>query len=248
MFDLTGKVAFVTGGSRGIGRACAVALAERGCRVVISYVGGEAAAAETVALIESAGGQAEAIKFDVADMEATEQAVAETAKRLGRLDILVANAGISIDGLLIRLKESDLDRTLAVNVKGALACAKAAIKPMVRTKGGRIIFISSVVGESGNAGQAAYAASKGALLGVAKTLAREYASRAITVNSVTPGYIETDMTHALNDEQQKAMLTGVPLARPGKASEVAAAVVFLASDEAAYITGHTMRVNGGMYM
>lgn len=248
MFDLTGKVAFVTGGSRGIGRACALALAERGARVVISYVGGEAAAAETVAQIESNGGQAEAVKFDVADMEATEQAVSETAKRLGRLDIMVANAGISIDGLLIRLKEADLDRTLAVNVKGALACAKAAIKPMVRTKGGRIIFVSSVVGESGNAGQAAYAASKGALLGVAKTLAREYASRAITVNAVTPGFIETDMTHALNEEQQKAMLVGVPLARPGTAQDVAAAVVFLASDEASYITGHTMRVNGGMYM
>jgi 3-oxoacyl-[acyl-carrier protein] reductase len=248
MFDLSGKVAFVTGGSRGIGRACAVALAQSGCRVVISYVGGEAAAAETVATIEAAGGQAEAIKFDVSNMEATEQAVAETAKRLGRLDIMVANAGISIDGLLIRMKEADLDRTLAVNVKGALACAKAAIKPMVRTKGGRIIFISSVVGETGNAGQAAYAASKGALLGVAKSLAREYASRAITVNAVTPGYIETDMTHALNDEQQRAMLTGVPLARAGTAREVAAAVVFLASDEAAYITGHTMKVNGGMYM
>lgn len=248
MFDLSGKVAFVTGGSRGIGRACAVALAERGCRVVISYVGGEAAAAETVALIEAAGGQAEAIKFDVANMEATEQAIADTAKRLGRLDIMVANAGISIDGLLIRMKEADLDRTLAVNVKGALACAKAAIKPMVRTKAGRIIFISSVVGESGNAGQAAYAASKGALLGVAKSLAREYASRAITVNAVTPGYIETDMTHALNEEQQRAMLTGVPLSRPGTAQEVAAAVVFLASDEAAYVTGHTLKVNGGMYM
>ncbi len=248
MFDLSGKVAFVTGGSRGIGRACATVLAKQGCRVVISYVGGEAAAAETVALIEAAGGQAEAVKFDVANMEATEQAVAETAKRLGRLDIMVANAGISIDGLLIRMKEADLDRTLAVNVKGALACAKAAIKPMVRTKGGRIIFISSVVGESGNAGQAAYAASKGALLGVAKSLAREYASRAITVNAVTPGYIETDMTHALNEDQQRAMLTGVPLARPGTAQEVAAAVAFLASDEAAYVTGHTLKVNGGMYM
>lgn len=248
MFDLSGKVAFVSGGSRGIGRATATALAARGCRVVISYVGGETAAAETVGAIEAAGGQAEAVRFDVADMQAAEDAVTEVAKRLGRLDILVANAGISIDGLILRLKEADLDRTLAVNVKGALACAKAAIKPMVKLKSGRIIFISSVVGETGNAGQVAYAASKGAMLGAMKSLAREYASRAITVNAVTPGYVATDMTHALNDEQQKAMLSGVPLARPATANEIAAAVVFLASDEAAYITGHALKVNGGMYM
>lgn len=248
MFDLNGKVAFVSGGSRGIGRATAVALAARGCRVVISYVGGEAAAAETVAAIEAAGGHAEAVRFDVADMQAAEDAVSEVAKRLGRLDILVANAGISVDGLILRMKEADLDRTLAVNVKGALACAKAAIKPMVRLKSGRIIFISSVVGETGNAGQVAYAASKGALLGAMKSLAREYASRAITVNAVTPGYVATDMTHALNEEQQRAMLAGVPLARPATAEEIAAAVVFLASDEAAYVTGHALKVNGGMYM
>jgi 3-oxoacyl-[acyl-carrier protein] reductase len=248
MFDLSGKVAFVSGGSRGIGRATAIALASRGCRVVISYVGGEAAAVETVAAIEAAGGHAEAVRFDVADMQAAEDAVSEVAKRLGRLDILVANAGISVDGLILRMKEADLDRTLAVNVKGALACAKAAIKPMVRLKAGRIIFISSVVGETGNAGQVAYAASKGALLGAMKSLAREYASRAITVNAVTPGYVATDMTHALNEEQQQAMLSGVPLARPATAAEIAAAVVFLASDEAAYVTGHALKVNGGMYM
>ncbi len=248
MFDLSGKVAFVTGGSRGIGRACAQALAGRGCRVVITYVGGEAAAVETVAAIEAAGGCAEAERFDVADMAAAEEAVAATAKRLGRLDILVANAGVSLDGLLIRMKESDLDRTLGVNVKGALACAKAAIKPMIRAKGGRIIFMSSVVGENGNVGQTAYAASKAALLGVTKTLAREYAARNITVNAVTPGYIETDMTDALNGEQRQAMLAGVPLARPGTAQEVAAAVTYLASEEAAYVTGHILRVNGGMYM
>ena len=273
MFDLSGKVAFVTGGSRGIGRACAQALAGRGCRVVITYVGGEAAAVETVAAIEAAGGCAEAERFDVADMAAAEEAVADdvvgyivldaqvigtmhrhaeavaaTAKRLGRLDILVANAGVSLDGLLIRMKESDLDRTLGVNVKGALACAKAAIKPMIRAKGGRIIFMSSVVGENGNVGQTAYAASKAALLGVTKTLAREYAARNITVNAVTPGYIETDMTDALNGEQRQAMLAGVPLARPGTAQEVAAAVTYLASEEAAYVTGHILRVNGGMYM
>ncbi len=246
MFDLSGKVAVVTGGSRGIGRACAKSLAARGAHVVITYVGGEQAAAQTVADIEAAGGKAEAERFDVADMTAAETAIAEVAKRLGRLDILVANAGISIDGLLLRLKEEDLDRTLAVNLKGAIACAKAAIKPMMRTKAGRIVFLSSVVGEMGNAGQTSYAASKAGLIGAAKSLAREYASRQITVNCVTPGYIETDMTGDLNEAQRQAMLTGVPLGRPGTADEVAAAVTFLASPEAAYVTGHVLRVNGGM--
>jgi 3-oxoacyl-[acyl-carrier protein] reductase len=248
MFDLHGKVAIVTGGSRGIGRACAKALAAQGAHVVLTYVGGEQAAMDAVAEIAAAGGKAEAARFDVADMSATEQAVTEIGRRLGRLDILVANAGISLDGLLLRLKEEDLDRTLAVNLKGAVACAKAAIKPMIKSRAGRIILLSSVVGEMGNAGQTSYAASKGALLGVAKSLAREYASRNITVNSITPGYIQTDMTHALTQEQQTAMLSGVPLGRAGSADEVAAAVVFLASDEAAYITGHTLRVNGGMLM
>lgn len=248
MFGLKGKVAIVTGGSRGIGRASAKALARQGAHVVITYVGGEQAAAHTVAEIENAGGRAEAERFDVSDMAATERAIGEVAKRLGRLDILVANAGISLDGLLLRLKEEDLDRTLAVNLKGALASAKAAIKPMIRSKAGRIIFISSVVGERGNEGQTCYAASKAALLGAAKSLSREYASRKITVNAVTPGYIETDMTGDLNDGQRQAMLAGVPLARPGTADEVAAAVVYLASEEAAYVTGHVLRVNGGMHM
>jgi 3-oxoacyl-[acyl-carrier protein] reductase len=248
MFDLTGKVAVVTGGSRGIGRACAMALATSGAKVVITYVGGEQAAADTVAAIEDKGGYAEAERFDVADLTAAEKALGDVAKRLGGLDILVANAGISKDSLLLRLKEEDLDRILAVNVKGAIACAKACIKPMIKGKGGRIIFVSSVVGETGNSGQTAYAASKGALLGASKSIAREYASRGITVNCVTPGYIETDMTGALNDQQREAMLVGVPLGRAGTAEEVAATVVFLASNEAAYITGHTLRVNGGMLM
>jgi 3-oxoacyl-[acyl-carrier protein] reductase len=248
MFDLQGKVAIVTGGSRGIGRASAKALAACGAHVVITYVGGEQAAAATLEEIQSAGGSAEAERFDVANMAAAEQAVSDVAKRLGKLDILVANAGVSLDGLLLRLREEDLDRTLAVNLKGAIACARAAIKPMMKNRDGRIIFLSSVVGEMGNAGQVAYAASKGGLLGAAKSLAREYASRRITVNAITPGYIETDMTHALNEQQQAAMLTGVPLGRAGTAAEVAAAVVFLASNEAAYITGHTLRVNGGMLM
>jgi 3-oxoacyl-[acyl-carrier protein] reductase len=248
MFDLTGKVALVTGGSRGIGRATAEALARQGARIVLSYVGNEAAAVEAVEAIRRGGREAEAVRFDVGDGKAAEQAIADLAKRLGRLDILVSNAGISIDGLLLRLKEEDFDRILAVNLKGAVACARAAIKVMMRAKAGRVIFLSSVVGEMGNAGQTAYAASKAALLGVTKCLAKEYASRGITVNSITPGYVDTDMTSALNDEQRKAVLDGIPLGRTGTAPEVAAAAVYLASDEAAYVTGQALRVNGGMYM
>ena len=248
MFDLNGKVCLVTGGSRGIGRACAEALAARGAHVVIGYAGNEAAAREAAAACEALGGTAELCQFDVSQTAAAEAAVAEVAKRLGRLDVLVLSAGISLDGLLLRLKDDDFDRTLAVNLKGAVACARGALKPMMRAKGGRIIFVSSVVGEMGNVGQTAYAASKAALLGVAKSLAREYASRNITVNAVTPGFIETDMTRDLPEEAKTAMLSAVPLGRSGTAAEVAAAVVFLASDEASYVTGHALRVNGGMYM
>lgn len=248
MFELTGKVAIVTGASRGIGRAVAETLARQGAHVVVGYVSGAEAAREVVEAIVGGGGKAEAMRLDVADTAATEKAIAEAAKRLGRLDIVVANAGISIDALLLRLKDEDLDRILAVNVKGTVACARAAIKVMMRARTGRIVMMSSVVGETGNAGQTAYAASKAALLGVAKSLAREYASRGITVNAVTPGYIETDMTGALTDEQRQAMLGGIPLSRAGSPAEVASAVAYLASDEAGYITGHTLRVNGGMYM
>jgi len=244
MFDLTGKVCLVTGGSRGIGRACAEALAKQGAHVVIGYAGNEAAARETA----EACGKAEILQIDVSNTAAAEAAVAETAKRLGRLDVLVASAGISVDALLLRLKDDDFDRILSVNLKGAVACSRAAIKTMMRAKTGRIIFLSSVVGEMGNVGQTAYAASKAALLGVAKSLAREYASRGITVNAVTPGFIETDMTRGLPDEAKTAMLSAVPLGRPGTPADVAGAVVFLASNEAAYVTGQTLRVNGGMYM
>jgi 3-oxoacyl-[acyl-carrier protein] reductase len=248
MFDLSGKVALVTGGSRGIGRATAEALARQGARVVVSYVGNEAAAAEAVEAIRKSGREAEAVRFDVADGAAAEQAIGELVKRLGRLDVLVSNAGISIDALLLRVKEEDLDRVLAVNLKGAIACARASIKAMLRAKTGRVIFVSSVVGEMGNAGQTAYAASKAALLGVTKSLAKEYASRGITVNSITPGYVDTDMTNALNDEQRKNVLDGIPLGRTGTPAEIAAAAVYLASNEAAYVTGQVLRVNGGMYM
>jgi 3-oxoacyl-[acyl-carrier protein] reductase len=248
MFDLASKVALITGGSRGIGRAIGEALAAQGAHVVLGYASGEARAREAVEAITAKGGKAEAVRIDVSDGAATEQTIAEVAKRLGRLDILVANAGISIDGLLLRLGDDDFDRVLSVNLKGAVASARAAVKVMMRAKKGRIIFISSVVGESGNAGQTAYSASKAALLGVAKSIAREYASRNITVNAVTPGFIDTDMTAALNDQQKAAIAQGIPLGRTGTAQEVAAAVAFLASDEAAYVTGHALRVNGGMHM
>ena len=248
MFDLSGKVAIVTGASRGIGRAIAEALASQGAHVVVNYVRGEQQAREVVEAITARGGRAEAVGFDVGDMKAAEDAIAEISKRLGRLDILVANAGIAIDGLLLRVKEEDLDRIFAVNVKGALACARGATKTMMRARTGRVIFLSSVVAEMGNAGQAAYSASKAALIGLTKTLAREYASRGITVNAVAPGFIDTDMTTSISAEMKDGMLKSIPLGRTGRAEEVAAAVAFLAADEASYVTGQTLRVNGGMYL
>lgn len=248
MFDLKGKVAIVTGGSRGIGRAVCEALASHGATVVVGYATGEGAAQETVQRIVAAGGKAEPLRIDVANGPEAEQSIADAAKRLGRLDILVANAGISIDGLLLRQKEEDFDRILAVNLKGAVATARAAVKTMMRAKTGRIVFVSSVVGEMGNAGQTAYSASKAALLGVAKSIAREYASRNITVNAVTPGFVDTDMTRALTDDQRTQIAAQIPLGRTATATEIAAAVLFLASDEAGYITGQALRVNGGMYM
>jgi len=248
MFDLTGKVVIVTGGSRGIGRSAAEALAAQGAYVVLSYVRGEAEARAAVEAIQAKGGKAEAIGFDVADMAAAEAAITDAAKRLGRLDALVANAGISVDGLLLRVKEDELDRLFAVNVKGSIACARAAIKVMMRARTGRVVFLSSVVGEMGNVGQTAYAATKAALLGVTKSLAREYASRGITVNAVTPGFIETDMTSTITAEMKESFLKGIPLGRMGRSEEVAAAIAFLCSDEASYVTGQTLRVNGGMYV
>jgi 3-oxoacyl-[acyl-carrier protein] reductase len=248
MFELNDKVALVTGGSRGIGRGICEALAQQGAHVVVSYVRGAEAAAAVVAGIVAAGGSAEALGFDVADMRAAQAAVAGVAGRLGRLDILVANAGIALDGLALRIKEPDLDRVLAVNVKGSLACAQGALRIMMRARRGRLVLISSVVGEMGNAGQAAYAVSKAALLGLTKTLAREYASRNITVNAVAPGFIETDMTAGVSEARREQMLLGIPLGRPGQIGEVAAAVAFLCSDEASYITGQTLRVNGGLYL
>jgi len=248
MFDLTGKYAFVTGGSRGIGAATAKALASRGAHVVIGYLSGEAAATAVAEEITAQGGAAETARIDAGSFEDSERVVQELGKRLPRLDILVLSAGIALDGLMLRLREEDLDKTLAVNLVGAIAAAKAALRVMMKNRHGRVIFLSSVVGEAGNAGQTSYAASKAGLLGVTKSLAREYAARGITVNAVTPGFVSTDMTSALSKEQQEAMLSGVALGRPGTPEEIAAAVVYLASDEAGYVTGHALRVNGGMYM
>lgn len=248
MFKLDGKVALVTGGSRGIGRACAEALAEQGATVVVSYVKGEAQAREVADAITAKGGKAEIVGFDVADPKACEAAVEDVVKRHGRIDVLVANAGIAIDGLLLRLKDDDLDRLFQVNVKGALACTRAATKAMMRAKTGRVIFMSSVVGEMGNVGQTAYAATKAALIGAAKSIAREFSSRNITANVIAPGFIETDMTHGLNDAMKEQLVKLVPLGRIGAARDVAAACVYLASDEAGYVTGQVLRINGGMYV
>ncbi|MFW6067575.1 MAG: 3-oxoacyl-[acyl-carrier-protein] reductase [Myxococcota bacterium] len=248
MFDLTDKVALVTGASRGIGRAVARVLAEAGARVVVNYQGNEEAARETVASIEAAGGSATALRFDVSDPEAVDDAIRRLVGDFGRLDVLVNNAGVSIDQLLLRVKPDDLERTFQINVAGAVWCAKAAIRPMMRAKRGRIINLSSVVGEAGNPGQAAYAASKAALIGLTKSLAREYASRGVTVNAVAPGYIETDMTASLPEAAREAIVQQTPIGRVGSPEEVAAAVLYLASDEAAYVTGQVLRVNGGMYV
>lgn len=248
MFDLSGKIALVTGGSRGIGAATCEALARQGAHVVVGYVRGEAAAAEVAAKIKEAGGSAEVLRVDAANFAESEATVTELTKRLGKLDILVVSAGISIDALMLRLKEEDLLTTLNVNLMGAVAAAKAALRTMMKARTGRIVFLSSVVGEAGNAGQTAYAASKAGLLGVTKSLAKEYAGRNVTINAVTPGYIATDMTAALTDDQRAAMLTGVPMGRPGTPAEIASTIAFLASDEAGYITGQVIRVNGGMYM
>ena len=248
MFSLEGKIALVTGGSRGIGRAICETLAGAGAHVIVNYRSGVAEAAEVVTAIESKGGTAEALAFDVSDPESVDTAVRDLVKRCGGLHILVNNAGIAMDQLLLRVKPEEVERTFSVNVAGTIYCSKAAIRPMMKAKTGRIVSLSSVVAESGNPGQAVYSASKAALIGLTKTLAREYASRGVTVNAVAPGFIETDMTAALPKEAQEGIIAQTPAGRVGRPEEIAAAVLYLVSDEAAFVTGQTLRVNGGMYV
>jgi 3-oxoacyl-[acyl-carrier protein] reductase len=248
MFRLDGRIAVVTGGSRGIGRACCEALAAQGATVVVNYVKGDAAARAVAEAIGAAGGKADVAGFDVADSKAVDAGIDAIIKRHGKIDILVANAGISIDGLLLRLKDEDLEKLWTTNVRGPIACARAASRSMMRGRWGRIIFMSSVVGEMGNVGQTAYSATKAAIIGAARSIAREFASRSVTANVIAPGYIDTDMTATMSAEAKEQLVNVVPLGRTGSAKDIAAACVYLASEEAAYVTGQVLRVNGGMHV
>ena len=237
----------VTGASRGIGRACALALARSGARVALA-ARDRPKLEELAAEIRGAGQEAYAVALDVASADSIKEAFGTAAKEFGRIDILVNNAGITRDGLALRMKKEDWDAVLVTNLTGSFLAIQQVLQGMLRERWGRIINISSVVGESGNPGQANYAASKAGLIGLTKSLAQELASRNITVNAVAPGFIETDMTAALSEQVKENLLGHIPLKRLGKAEDVAAAVRFLASEEAAYITGHVLDVNGGMYM
>jgi 3-oxoacyl-[acyl-carrier protein] reductase len=243
--DFSGRVAIVTGASRGIGKAVALALAGAGAAVVAVARGDQAQA--TADTILAAGGKAIGRSVDVSDGAAVDALVKEAVEAFGKVDVLVNNAGITRDGLLLRMKRDDWDVVLQTNLTGAFVCSQAAIKVMIRQRYGRIVNISSVVGQTGNAGQANYAASKAGLIGFTKSLAREVASRNITANVVAPGFIDTDMTRAVPETVQKAWLENIPLGRLGAPEDIADAVCFLASEKASYITGHVLAVNGGMY-
>jgi len=245
---LAGQGALVTGASRGIGRAIAARLAREGAAVAVGYATQVAAAEETVQAITAAGGSAFAVGFDVASADAVAEGMEAAVAKLGRLDILVNNAGVAVDGLVLRYKEADWQRVLDVNLTGVFLCTKAALRTMVRARYGRIVSVTSVVAQMGNAGQAAYAASKAGVVGFTRSIAREVAARGITANAVAPGFIDTEMTASLTDPQRSAYTTLIPAGRLGGAEEVAAAVACLASPEAGYVTGHVLDVNGGLYM
>lgn len=245
---LDGKTALVTGGSRGIGREIALQLAKEGAGVAVNYSGNESAAEETARMIREFGGKAMIVRADVSDFEAAERMVKEVADAYGRIDILINNAGITRDNLLLRMKEADWDAVLNTNLKGVFNCTKAVTKIMMKQRSGKIVNMTSVIGLSGNAGQANYAAAKAGVIGFTKSMAKELANRGICVNAVAPGFIDTDMTANLPEQMKDDVLKKIPLAKLGSPSDVAGAVMFLVSDAASYITGQTLNVDGGMVM
>ncbi|CAH1191257.1 3-oxoacyl-[acyl-carrier-protein] reductase FabG [Paenibacillus auburnensis] len=245
---LRGQTALVTGGSRGIGRSIALALAEHGVKVAVNYSGSEAAAQETVSRIAELGSEGIALQGNVGNSEQAENLVKEVINTWGKIDILVNNAGITRDNLIMRMKEEEFDQVIETNLKGVFNCLKAATRPMMKQRYGRIINISSVVGVTGNPGQVNYTAAKAGVIGMTKSAARELSSRGITVNCIAPGFIDTDMTRELSDEVRSELIKGIPLAKLGRAEDIANAAVFLASEGAAYMTGQTLHVDGGMYM
>lgn len=246
--NLEGKIALVTGASRGIGRAIAIELAAKGAQVIVNYNGSEAAAAETVNVIRAAGGKAEARQCNVADYEACGQLISGVLETHKRIDILVNNAGINRDNLLMKMTEEEFDAVIDTNLKGTFHTMRFVSRQMLKQRSGRIINLASVVGLTGNAGQTNYAASKAGVIGMTKTAARELAGRGITVNAIAPGFIETDMTDRLSDKIKEQMSAQIPLGHFGKPEQVAKAAAFLASDDAAYITGQVLNVDGGMVM
>ena len=247
MSSLNGRIALVTGASQGIGRACAVALATAGATVVLA-ARNESKLAEVQAEIEAAGGTAAAFALDVASEESIKTAAKAILEKYGKVEILVNNAGITRDGLMMSMKRADWDDVLATNLTGAFLMTQAVLRPMIKNRWGRIVNISSVVGRTGQAGQVNYAATKAGLLGMTRSLAREVASRGVTVNAVAPGYIETPMTSVLNEKQRADMMRAIPLGRAGTDADIAHAVLYLASEGASYVTGHVLDVNGGMFM
>lgn len=243
---LDGKIAVVTGGSRGIGRAISITLAKSGADVVVIYAGNKQKAEDTVAEIEQLGRRSLALQVDVSQSDQVNTAFKEIISSFGSIDILVNNAGITRDNLAMRLKEEDWDQVIDTNLKGVFLCSKAAIRPMMKRRQGKIINISSVVAVAGNPGQANYCAAKAGVIGLTKSMAKELASRQITVNAIAPGFIDTDMTEVLSEELKQQILAGIPLGRLGSAQDVAEAVRFLASEGANYITGQTLHIDGGM--